>query len=105
MKDQKFTKGPWEIKHSESKTAFNIVGTIPGGKYKIARLPYEFEERYDKKINDIFKNESEANAKLISSSPKMLATLLEVKNSTNFPMMETKVQIWVQEAIDLALGE
>jgi hypothetical protein len=29
-----------EIKHSESKTAWNIIGTIPGTKYKIARVPY-----------------------------------------------------------------
>lgn len=29
-----------KVKHSESKTAWNIVGTILGGKYKIARVPY-----------------------------------------------------------------
>ncbi|MFP4365500.1 MAG: hypothetical protein ACLFQA_00265 [Bacteroidales bacterium] len=26
--------------HSESKDAWNVVGTIPGRKYKIARVPY-----------------------------------------------------------------
>lgn len=28
------------IKHSESKNAWNIIGTKLGGKYKIARVPY-----------------------------------------------------------------
>ena len=29
------------VVHSQSKTAWNIIGEIPGMKYKIARLPYE----------------------------------------------------------------
>ena len=29
-----------EIKHSQSKNAWNIIGTQLGGKYKIARVPY-----------------------------------------------------------------
>jgi len=29
-----------EVKHSKSKDAWNVVGTMPGGKYKIARIPY-----------------------------------------------------------------
>ena len=29
-----------EIKHSESKPAWNIIGTELGGAYKIARIPY-----------------------------------------------------------------
>tara|TARA_R110000764_G_scaffold151613_1_gene239095 strand:+ start:524 stop:760 length:237 start_codon:yes stop_codon:yes gene_type:complete len=28
------------IKHSESKNAWNIIGTKAGAKYKIARVPY-----------------------------------------------------------------
>jgi hypothetical protein len=28
------------VEHSESKNAWNVVGTIPGLKYKIARCPY-----------------------------------------------------------------
>jgi len=28
------------VKHSESKDAWNIIGTDAGGKYKIARVPY-----------------------------------------------------------------
>lgn len=29
-----------EIKHSESKSAWNIIGTKLGSKYKVARIPY-----------------------------------------------------------------
>lgn len=29
-----------KVKHSESKNAWNIIGTDSGGKYKIARVPY-----------------------------------------------------------------
>lgn len=29
-----------EIKHSQSKSAWNVIGTKLGGKYKIARVPY-----------------------------------------------------------------
>lgn len=29
-----------KIKHSESKNAWNVIGDIAGGKYKIARIPY-----------------------------------------------------------------
>lgn len=32
-----------KIKHSESKKAWNIIGTMPGEKYKIARIPYHEE--------------------------------------------------------------
>jgi len=40
----KHTKAPWQVKHSESKFAFNVVGTIPGCKYKVARVPYLVSE-------------------------------------------------------------
>ena len=33
-----------KIKHSESKNAWNIIGDIAGGKYKIARIPYHQNE-------------------------------------------------------------
>ena len=42
------------IKHSESKTAWNIIGTRLGDRYKIARIPYhqltddgEYKEEYN----------------------------------------------------------
>ena len=33
-----------EVKHSESKNAWNVIGTDWGRKYKIARVPYELVE-------------------------------------------------------------
>ena len=33
-----------EVKHSQSKNAWNVVGTGLGEKYKIARVPYEVVE-------------------------------------------------------------
>jgi len=37
MKDPKLEV---ETRHSESKTAWNVVGIALGGKYKIAKIPY-----------------------------------------------------------------
>ena len=34
------------VKHSETKSAWNIVGTEIGGKYKIARIPYIADDRF-----------------------------------------------------------
>tara|TARA_R110000782_G_scaffold155934_1_gene248111 strand:+ start:420 stop:773 length:354 start_codon:yes stop_codon:yes gene_type:complete len=34
-----------KIKHSESKHAWNIIGTMAGAKYKIARIPYCQEDK------------------------------------------------------------
>ena len=30
-----------KVKHSETKSAWNVVGTMLGGKYKICRVPYQ----------------------------------------------------------------
>jgi len=38
MKDPKLEV---EIRHSESKTAWNVIGTGLGGRYKIAKVPYD----------------------------------------------------------------
>lgn len=62
----KHTPGPWRVKRSESKPAFNVVGTKVGCKYKIARCPY---------ISDDDKQEAEANAKLIAAAPELLKAL------------------------------
>ena len=35
------------VKHSKSKNAWNVVGTDPGRKYKIARIPYLVVEDCD----------------------------------------------------------
>jgi hypothetical protein len=37
MKDPKIKT---QVVHSQSKSAWNVIGTIPGRKYKIARVPY-----------------------------------------------------------------
>jgi len=75
MEKFKGTKGKWDVKHSESKPAFNIVGTLLGGKYKIARCPYMQDERFSKEYNDKQIDEAKANAKLIASAPEMLGML------------------------------
>lgn len=37
MKDPKIKT---KVVHSETKSAWNVIGTTVGGKYKIARVPY-----------------------------------------------------------------
>lgn len=71
MTQTKHTPGPWEVKHSESKPAFNVVGKYLGGKYKIARCPYIADVKVEKE-------EAEANAKLIAAAPDMIEILKEV---------------------------
>lgn len=73
----KGTKGAWKIKHSESKTAFNIVGTRIGGLYKIARIPYLVLDKMEK-VTAENKAEAEANAKLIAASPILLDSLINI---------------------------
>jgi len=79
MSKFKGTKGEWEIKYSESKDAFNIVGTIVGGHYKIARIPYLVTKSLIE-VNRREKQEAEANAKLISCAPEMLEMLIKLNN-------------------------
>ncbi|MBS3993140.1 MAG: hypothetical protein KGZ87_05445 [Bacteroidetes bacterium] len=54
-----------QIKHSESKTAWNIIGTKLGGKYKIARVPY-IEIANSKSCTEIQKAEALKHAEFIS---------------------------------------
>lgn len=35
-----------KVAHSQSKDAWNVIGTSLGKKYKIARVPYAVEERF-----------------------------------------------------------
>jgi hypothetical protein len=74
MKQFNGTKGEWKIRHSESKDAFNIIGTVLGGNYKIARIPYLVTESL----------EAEHNAKLIACAPELLEALQELTNSDLF---------------------
>lgn len=52
------------VVHSQSKAAWNIVGTILGGKYKIARVPYIVIN--DEKIDEINRSEAFEHAEYIS---------------------------------------
>jgi len=53
-----------KVVHSESKTAWNIVGTTIPGKYKIARIPYLVTG--DEIIDFVEKAESLSHALFIS---------------------------------------
>lgn len=82
MNNTKHTPGPWDVKHSESKPAFNVIGTALGGKYKIARCPYVVLQQGESRdiLNDRECKEAEANAKLIAAAPEMLEALQVVMN-------------------------
>lgn len=49
-----------EVKHSDSKSAWNIVSVESGGKYKIARVPYFIFDNdkalTEKNINEAFEH-------------------------------------------------
>jgi len=75
MKEFKGTKGKWNVRHSDSKTAFNIVGSVLGGNYKIARCSYLVDWSLSTEWNEKEKSEAEANAKLIAAAPELLEAL------------------------------
>jgi len=54
-----------EVKHSLSKKAWNVIGTELGGKFKIARVPYEISEGMEK-MNTRNKAEALEHAEFIS---------------------------------------
>lgn len=54
-----------KVKHSESKNAWNIIGTELGKKYKIARLPYLAIEGGEV-MTEIEKSEALRHARFIS---------------------------------------
>jgi hypothetical protein len=72
--EKKFTPGPWTVKHSESKPAYNVVGTVIGCLYKIARCSYYIIPDI---VNDHNRKEQEANAKLIAAAPELLDALID----------------------------
>lgn len=100
----KGTKGEWNIKHSESKDAFNVVGTIVGGKYKIARCPY-FVDITLPEFSARNRSECEANAKLIASAPDLLEACKELLGLLEFHGYKNSTEIYkAQQAINKALN-
>jgi hypothetical protein len=73
--------GEWKVKHSESKDAWNIIGTTLGSRYKIARLPYFKYPDLGHDFNDREKREQRLNAQLISCAPEMLEMLQDIANT------------------------
>ena len=55
------------VVHSETLNAWNVVGTIPGLKYKIARIPYEQKETMGRDFNEKEKMEAFEHATFIST--------------------------------------
>lgn len=55
-----------KVVHSESKSAYNVVGTSLGGKYKIARVPYLVEKHLSDEWNNKEKDEAKLHAEFIS---------------------------------------
>lgn len=53
-----------KVIHSESKSAWNVVGDRPGMKYKIARVPYLTHE--NEKLTEIQRKEALEHANFIS---------------------------------------
>ena len=65
-----------KVKHSKSKNAWNVIGDVPGRKYKIARIPYEQVDGEDYDVyNTVEKSEALDYAMFISycfNNPDMI---------------------------------
>lgn len=96
----KGTKGKWLVKHSKSKDAWNVLGTILGSRYKIARCPYLQNSNLSKEWNEVEKLEQEANAKLIAYAPEMLEMLSKVLTGIH-QMSFDQLELMVVEIEDL----
>ena len=107
----KGTQGDWLLKHSETKDAYNVIGSKIGNRYKIARCPYI-------KLSFTSKDELEAkhNALLISKAPQMILELKEtitdlnilkfqimdaVKTNHLFEGMPELIEKWIERKKDL----
>ncbi len=102
------TDGPWEIKHSQTKDAWNIVGTRLGGLYKIARLPYHQDKRMSDSWNKAQAEEQKANARLIIASHDLLeaceAALANMQHFADTSQRDWEVRGLLNEAIKKAKG-
>ncbi len=99
----KGTKGKWRVKHSQTKEAFNIIGSVAGGKFKIARCPYINQPTLSKEWNDKEKEEAKADALLISKAPEMLEMLN--KTATRLvgvdDLMRSAIEQLIKEATEI----
>ena len=93
MANTKGTPGPWKIKHSESKKAFNIISSRLGTKHKIARIPYECE-------GDL-KLEAASDAKLIAAAPELLEALNKIAQFSDIGNDFKAVVIMKSIAVDV----
>lgn len=100
MSEFKGTKGKWAFRHSESKTAYNVVGTRFGDKYKIARVPYLLFPDDSLKLKESEKKQAYFDALLISKAPEMLE-MLEIINEGIQTMDFTQLEILQPEIEDL----
>lgn len=73
----KGTPGKWTVKHSVKNPSWNVIGTILGGRYKIARCPYIVDVRLGDYLNNRESDEQKYNALLISKAPELLEMLNE----------------------------
>lgn len=66
LNQKKMQKIKTKVVHSESKAAWNVVGTSLGAKYKIARCPYLMHESEDLSAKE--RKEAFEHAQFISKS-------------------------------------
>jgi hypothetical protein len=74
-----------KIKHSESKNAWNIIGNIAGGKYKIARIPYQQDnnkgmEMYNTRKKADALNDAEFISFCLNNKQSILEEFWKVRN-------------------------
>lgn len=65
-----------KVVHSQSKTAWNVIGETIGGKYKIARVPYVLTG--NKSVDQDNKNEALEHAIFISECFNYSDTILSI---------------------------
>jgi hypothetical protein len=66
-----------KVVHSQTKSAYNVIGTSLGNKYKIARIPYlvsgNLSEQWNNKAMDEAKNHAEFISHCFNNSDSILA--------------------------------
>lgn len=55
-----------KVVHSQTKKAWNIVATQLGDKFKIARVPYNYDAKCSEMVNTYDKNEAMEHARFIA---------------------------------------